>query len=214
MKIVIIDDEALVRVGLAELVGHEFEVVGQARNGREGLELCRRLRPEVAVIDVVMPIMDGPACTRAIVAEQLPTRVLAVTSYDTNANVFEMLAAGASGFVLKDIEPEALVRAIKVVAQGQALLAPSAVRHLIERFGRPGRGLPTGPDALSERELEVLVWVAQGLKNQEIASAARVSVSTIKTHVSRLLAKLDCRDRAQLVIAAYEMGVVRTGGRR
>ena len=213
LRVVLIDDEALVRNGLAQLLSEHVDVVGQAVDGRDGLELCRRLRPDVAIVDVRMPVLDGIACTEAIVAEGLPTRVLAVTSFESDEHVYRMLRAGAAGFVLKDIEPMELVQAIRVIADGQALLVPSALRRLVDRFARPSSALPTGPDALSVRELEILRFVAAGLSNEEITRRAHVSVSTVKTHISALLGKLGCRDRAQLVVEAYERGVVDVGRR-
>jgi DNA-binding NarL/FixJ family response regulator len=211
MRIVIVDDQRLVREGLAELLGSSVEVVGMAGDGRAGLGLCRALRPDVALVDVVMPRLDGPGLTRALTEEGSPTRVLAITTYDTDEHVFAMLAAGASGFVLKDTRPDELVRALQLVASGEALLAPSVTRRMIERFGRPGRRLPEGTDAPTPREREVLHRIARGLSNEEIAGELGMGVATVKTHVHNLLGKLGCRDRAQLVIAAYEAGVIRPG---
>jgi DNA-binding NarL/FixJ family response regulator len=210
-SVVVIDDQRLVREGLAELLASDFDVVGQAANGREGIELCRRVRPDVALVDVVMPVMDGPATTRVLVGDQLVGRVVAITTYDADEHVFAMINAGASGFVLKDIEVVELVAAIRTVAAGNTLLAPSAMRRLVERFSSGRRALPTGPDEPTPRELDVLVRVARGLSNTEIAGALIVSESTIKTHIGKLFDKFQCRDRAQLVIAAYETGVVRPG---
>ncbi len=214
MRLVVMEDQRLVREGVVELLSKHVEVVGQAANGREGLALCLQLRPDVALVDVVMPVMDGPACTREIVAAKLPTRVLAFTTHDTDAHVFSMLDAGAVGLVLKDTELPELVRAIEVVHEGQSLLSPSVTRRLIERFGRPTRALPTGVNTLSPREIEVLKVLAKGLSNEEIAQQAEIGVSTVKSHVSNLLQKLHCRDRVQLVIRAYESGLVRPGDDR
>jgi DNA-binding NarL/FixJ family response regulator len=211
MRIVIVDDQRLVREGLAELLGPSVDVVGLAGDGRTGLALCRDLRPDVALVDVVMPRLDGPGLTRALTEGGAPTRVLAITTYDADEHVFAMLAAGASGFVLKDIEPDELVRALEIVASGDALLAPSVTRRMIERFGRGRRRLPEGPDAPTPREREVLRCVARGLSNDEIARELGTGIATVKTHVHNLLGKLACRDRAQLVVFAYEAGLVRPG---
>jgi DNA-binding NarL/FixJ family response regulator len=210
-SLVVVDDQRLVREGLAELLASDFDVVGHAGNGHEGIDLCRRLRPDVALVDVVMPVMDGPATTRILVAEQLVRRVIAITTYDADEHVYAMINAGASGFVLKDIDVTQLVTAIHTVVAGHTLLAPTAIRRLVERFGAPSRPLPVGPDAPTTRELDVLVCVAKGLSNTEIASVLMVSESTVKTHIGKLFDKFRCRDRAQLVIAAYETGLVRPG---
>jgi DNA-binding NarL/FixJ family response regulator len=211
IRVVVIDDQPLVREGLAELLSSDFDVVGTAANGAEGIALCRRVRPEIALVDVVMPVMDGPACTRVLVGEQLVGRVVAITTYDADEHVFAMIQAGASGFVLKDIELPGLVAAITTVAAGNTLLAAPAITRLIERFGRAHRALPEGAAAPTSRELDVLAKVARGLSNSEIGAAIFVSESTVKTHIGRLLHKFGCRDRAQLVIAAYETGLVRPG---
>jgi DNA-binding NarL/FixJ family response regulator len=210
-SLVVIDDQRLVREGLAELLTSDFDVVGQAGNGRDGVDLCRRLRPDVALVDVVMPVMDGPATTRALVTEQLVGRVVAITTYDADEHVFAMINAGASGFILKDIDLVDLVSAIHTVAAGHTLLAPTAIRRLVERFSATRSPLPGGPDAPTARELDVLVHVAKGLSNAEVAAALFVSESTVKTHIGKLFDKFRCRDRAQLVIAAYEAGLVRPG---
>jgi DNA-binding NarL/FixJ family response regulator len=211
VRLVVVEDQRLVREGLVELLSSHFEVVGQAANGKEGAELCQRLAPQLALVDVVMPVMDGPACTRAIVESGIATRVLACSTHDSDAHLFSMLNAGAAGFVLKDIETAELVRALQVIHYGHSLLSPSVTRRLIERFGRAGKQLPEGPDKLSPRELDIFERVASGQSNEEIAEAAGVSLSTVKTHVSSLLAKLQCRDRIQLVIRAYESGMIRPG---
>lgn len=190
-----------------ELLKPHAEVVGQAANGRDGFEQCRALGPDVALVDVVMPVMDGPACTHLIVESGLPTRVLACTTHDTDEHLFAMLEAGASGFVLKDAEVDALVTALQSVAEGHSVFSPSAIKRLIQRFVRPGRTLPGGSDQLTARETEVFQLVATGANNDEIAAQLNTSRATIKTHVSSILKKLGCRDRIQLVIRAYEVGL-------
>lgn len=210
-SLVVIDDQRLVREGLAELLAADFDVVGQAANGRDGIDLCRRVRPDIALVDVVMPVMNGPTATRILVEEELVGRVVAITTYDADEHVYEMITAGASGFVLKDIEVVELVNAIHTVAAGNTLLAPSAMRRLVERFSGARRTLPAGPNEPTTRELDVLVRVARGLSNTEIAAALIVSESTVKTHIGKLFDKFECRDRSQLVIAAYETGLVRPG---
>jgi DNA-binding NarL/FixJ family response regulator len=201
IRVVIVDDQRLVRDGLAELIGHELEVCGLAANGREAIELCQQNRVDVALVDVVMPVLDGPGCTRALLREQLVGAVLALTTYDTDDHLVAMLAAGAAGYVLKDIDPAELIQT----------LAPAALRRVLERFGRVPRTLPTGRDALTPRELDVLRLVARGLSNVEISERMALSESTVKSHIGRLLDKLTCRDRSQLVVLAYECGVVRPG---
>jgi DNA-binding NarL/FixJ family response regulator len=210
-SVVVVDDQRLVREGLAELLASDFKIVGQAANGVEALELCRRTRPDVALVDVVMPTMAGPECARRLLNEGLVAKVIAITTYDADEHVFSMIGAGASGFVLKDIEVAELVAAIRVVAAGNALLAPVALNRLIARFGGARRALPAGPDALTDRELDVLALVARGRSNSEIAAGLFLSESTVKTHIGRLFGKLQCRDRAQLVIAAYETGLTTPG---
>jgi DNA-binding NarL/FixJ family response regulator len=210
-SIVVVDDQRLVREGLAELLASDFDVVGQAANGAEAIELCHRTHPEVALVDVVMPTMGGPECTRRLLDGRLVGKVIAITTYDADEHVFSMIGAGASGFVLKDIEVAELTAAIRLVAAGNTLLAPDALTRLIARFGSANRSLPTGPDAPTDRELAVLEKIARGFSNAEIATALFLGESTVKTHIGRLLSKLQCRDRAQLVIAAYETGVIRAG---
>lgn len=211
IRVVIVDDQRLVREGLAELLGDDLDVVGTAGDGREGIELCRRTRPDVALVDVVMPVADGPACTRVIIDEGLAGHVLALTTYDSDEHLYAMLAAGAAGYILKDVAPADLVAAVEAVHAGDPTLGPKALRRLIDRVGRVRRSLPTGPDELTGRELDVLRHVAAGRSNTEIAAVLYVSESTVKTHIGRLLDKLQCRDRSQLVVAAYETGLVRPG---
>lgn len=222
IRVLLADDQALVRAGFRVLVDSdpELTVVDEATNGVEAIGLARRHRPDVVLMDIRMPELDGLEATRLICgdASLSATRVLILTTFETDDYVFEALRAGASGFMLKDTEPADLLAAVKVVSRGEALLAPSVTRRLIEEVvGRPGR-VPSREagaslDVLTEREREVLELVAGGLTNDEIASALYVSPLTSKTHVSRILAKLGARDRAQLVVIAYESGLV-TPGRR
>jgi DNA-binding NarL/FixJ family response regulator len=217
--VLIADDEALIRAGFTVLVeaAPDLSVVGEARDGAEAVRLAARLRPDVVLMDVRMPVMDGLDATGRIAAANPTgdTRVLVVTTFDQDEVVFEALRAGASGFVLKDTPPEQLLDAIRVVAAGEALLAPAVTRRLVEAFvqvSRPPAGRHPGLDTLTEREREVLVAIAAGRSNTELARDLYVSPATVKTHVSRLLAKLGARDRAQLVVIAYESGVVVPGG--
>jgi DNA-binding NarL/FixJ family response regulator len=217
IRVAVVDDEALVRRGLAVLLRLEpdIDVVGEANNGEGALRLVRREHPDVVLMDIRMPGMDGLSATRALAAdpETANTKVLVLTTFDLDEHVFAAIRAGASGFLPKDTAPDDLLHAIRVVADGQALLAPTVTRRLIEEFVRrapqepPDR--PTGFDQLTEREVEVLRAVAQGRSNAEIADELVVSYATVKTHVSRLLMKLAVRDRAQLVVLAYEGGIVR-----
>jgi DNA-binding NarL/FixJ family response regulator len=219
IRVAIADDQALVRSGFAVLLRSVdgVEVVGEAGNGVEAVELARRERPDVFLMDIRMPEMDGLEATRRIVAENAAeaTRVLILTTFDLDEYVFEALRAGASGFLLKDTLPEDLLAAVRVVADGDALLAPKITRRLIEEFVLQPSAPATTPNAglgsLTDRECEVLSAVAHGLSNAEIAEQLFMSHATAKTHVSRLLTKLDARDRAQLVMIAYESGVIIPG---
>ena len=215
-RVVLADDQVLVRSGLRSLLEAQadIEVVGEAGDGVEAWELCRRTAPDVVLMDVRMPRMDGLEATRRIMADpRCPgTRVLVLTTFDDDELVHEALRAGASGFLLKDTRPSRLLDAIAVVAAGDALLAPSVTRRLIEHFATlPDRSVAPVDDGLTDREREVLVAVSRGLSNQEIADALHMGYGTVKTHVSHLLTKLECRDRAQLVMHAYESGVTRPG---
>jgi DNA-binding NarL/FixJ family response regulator len=217
-RVAVADDQALVRSGFVVLLRSAgIEVVGEAANGVEAVDLVRLERPDVVLMDIRMPEMDGLEATRLITADDATasTRVLILTTFDLDEYVFEALRAGASGFLLKDTLPDDLLAAVRVVAEGEALLAPKVTRRLIEQFVQqpetaaivPSPGL----DSLTERELEVLQAVARGLSNAEIGEQLFMSHATAKTHVSRLLTKLDARDRAQLVMLAYETGVVAPG---
>jgi DNA-binding NarL/FixJ family response regulator len=224
IRVAIVDDQALVRAGFELLLeaADDIELVGSAGDGAAGVELCRREKPDVVLMDIRMPVLDGLEATARVLdpAAGLPTRVLILTTFDLDEYVYAALRAGASGFLLKDAPPADLLAGIRVVAAGEALLSPSITRQLIERFIRSpapqraaGAGAGADPvhglDALTDREREVLALVARGLSNAEIAHELYVSPATAKTHVGRLLMKLDARDRAQLVVIAYESGLVR-----
>ncbi len=220
IRVVVADDQSLVRSGFSVLLrsADDVEVVGEASDGAEAVDVATRERPDVILMDIRMPSTDGLEATRRITGDErlAGTRVLILTTFDHDEYVFEALRAGASGFLLKDTLPDELLTAVRVVAGGQALLAPAVTRRLMEEFVRRPTGapreLPRGFDALTEREAEVLVAVARGLSNTEIADTLFMSPATAKTHVSRVLTKLHARDRAQLVMLAYEAGVVAPGG--
>jgi DNA-binding NarL/FixJ family response regulator len=217
IRVVVADDQALVRAGFAALVGaqDDMEVVAEAADGAAAVELVREFRPHVVLMDIRMPGMDGLEATRAIVAD--PTlgevRVVILTTFELDEYVFEALRAGATGFLVKHTEPAELVRAVRTVAAGEALLSPGVTRRLIAEFADRAKEPPasTRLDALTEREREVIAVVAQGLSNDEIAAKLYLSPATVKTHVNRAMAKLSARDRAQLVVLAYEAGLVRPG---
>ncbi|MFA5845164.1 MAG: response regulator transcription factor [Coriobacteriia bacterium] len=218
IRVLIVDDQALVRAGFRVLVeaADDLEVVGEAEDGEAAVALAAELAPDVILMDIRMPGTDGLVATRRILeasCEPHP-RVLVLTTFDADEYVYEALRAGASGFLLKDTEPRQLIDAIRVVAAGDALLAPTITRRLITEFAsRPEvrRAHPAELDSLTERELEVLTLVAQGLSNDGIAKHLFISPTTAKTHVSRVMMKLDARDRAQLVVMAYESGLVVPG---
>jgi DNA-binding NarL/FixJ family response regulator len=215
IRVLVVDDEALLRTAFSSLIDAEddLEVVGEAADGRQAVQVAARLRPDVVVMDVRMPVMDGIEATRQITAGQgagVP-RVLILTTFDLDEYVFEALRAGASGFALKSRPLEELLSAIRTVAAGEALLAPSVTRRLIAHFAHRAPAPPRTPPGLAEltdREREVLALVARGLTNAELAGTLCVSLPTAKTHVSRILTKLRARDRTQLVILAYESGIV------
>jgi DNA-binding NarL/FixJ family response regulator len=219
IRVVVADDQTLVRAGFRLLVdsASDLEVVGEAVDGAQAVALARQQRPEVVLMDIRMPTMDGLEATRQITADALlaGVRILMLTTFDLDEYVYQALRVGASGFLLKDTPPADLLAAIRVVAAGDALLAPGITRRLIAEFARrpDPRVAPAALDALTDRERVVLGLVAQGLSNAEIAQRLVVSSATSKTYVSRLLAKLGARDRAQLVAIAYETGLVTPGSR-
>ena len=213
IRLLVVDDQPLVRAGLRMVFEPEpdVEIVGEAADGDEGVRLARDLQPDVVLMDMRMPGSDGIQATSAILGEAPdgPTRVLVLTTYDYDEYVFEALRAGASGFLLKDAPPEALIAAVRAVVAGDTLLAPGVTKRLIEEFcRRRDQGSVPGLGDLTERELDVFRLVARGLSNAEIAKQLYLGESTIKTHVGRVLSKLGLRDRVQLVVLAYESGVV------
>jgi DNA-binding NarL/FixJ family response regulator len=214
-RVVVADDQDLVRSGLEMvLAARGVEVVGLAANGRDAVELVRRTRPDVCLMDIRMPVLDGIAATAEIVASDVETRVLVLTTYDIDAYVYDALKAGASGFLLKATPPDRLVSGIETVAAGEALLAPTLTRKLIEEHVRrppPHDGVPTELAALTEREREVFGLIARGLSNDDIRVALVISEATVKTHINRILTKLDASSRVQLVVLGYETGTVRPG---
>ena len=218
ITVLVVDDQALVRQGFGALLGaqEDIEVVGSAEDGAAAVDAVRRLGPDIVLMDIRMPIMDGLEATRRILAlpGAQPPRVIMLTTFDLDDYVYEALRAGASGFLLKDARADDLVHAVRVVAAGDALLAPSITRRLVADFAqRPAANRPR-PDrlhVLTERETEVLKLLARGLSNSEIASALVLAEQTVKTHVSRIFMKLDLRDRAQGVVIAYETGLVAPG---
>jgi DNA-binding NarL/FixJ family response regulator len=212
IKVAIADDQAMVRAGFRMIVGSQtdMEVAGEAGDGQGAIDLVRRERPDVILMDIRMPRMDGIAATRTITGAGTPTRVVILTTYELDEYVFDALAAGASAFLLKAAPPEDLIRAIRVVASGDALLAPSVTRRLIEEFAKrpePQARRAKQLEVLTEREREVLREVAGGFTNAEIAVRLHVAETTVKTHVAHMLDKLELRDRVQAVILAYEAGL-------
>ena len=219
IRVLIADDEAIVRDGLRAIIEVEddLEVVGEAGDGAQAVAAARRLAPEVALVDIQMPGMDGVEATRRLLALPAPPRVLVLTTFDRNEYVYESMRAGASGFLLKDVRRGQLTDAIRTVVAGETLLAPAITRRLIEQFcARPAAGSGPAPQlrGLTARELEVLTLVGQGLSNPEIAAHLVVAETTVKTHVAHILTKLGLRDRAQAVVIAYETGLVTPGGPR
>ena len=213
LRVLVVDDHAMVRSGFTMMLSVEddLEVVGQAANGAEAVVLARETRPDIVLMDVQMPVLDGIEATRRIVAEDLG-RVVILTTFDRDDYLFDALRAGASGFLLKNAEPEQLVEAVRVVGSGSGILAPEVTSRVIERMAAEGptasRTPPAGLDRLTEREREVLGLVGRGLSNGEIAGRLFLGEATVKTHVSNLLAKLQVRDRVQAVVLAHESGLV------
>jgi DNA-binding NarL/FixJ family response regulator len=218
VRVLLADDQTLVRSGFRELLDRTegIDVIGEASDGAAAVERARADRPDVVLMDIRMPVMDGLEAARSIAADPklADVRVIMLTTFDLDEYVFEALRAGASGFLLKDVEPDDLRSAVRVVAGGDALLSPSVTRRLIAEFvSQPGRRRhsPAGLEELTDREREVMALVATGLTNDEIAERLVISPATAKTHVSRILLKLGARDRTQLVVLAYESGLVRAG---
>jgi DNA-binding NarL/FixJ family response regulator len=216
IRVVIADDQELVREGFRMIIDREddLEVVGQAGDGQAAIELARSASPDVLLMDLRMPKMDGLEATRRILAAPAPPRILVLTTFDRNDYVYEAMKAGASGFLLKDVRRGQLTEAIRTVATGEALLAPAITRRLIEDFVRlppPGARVPHRLKDLTEREVGVLRLVAHGRSNTEIAAELFVAETTVKTHVGRILTKLSLRDRVQAVVVAYETGLIRPG---
>jgi len=212
IRVALADDQALVRAGFRMIVGSQpdMQVEGEAGDGQEAIELVQRERPDVILMDIRMPRVDGIAATRSITTAGSPTRVVILTTYELDEYVFDALAAGASAFLLKAASPEELIRAVRVVASGDALLAPSVTRRLIEEFARrpePAERKAKQLNVLTDRERDVLREIARGLTNAEIAARLHVAETTVKTHVAHVLDKLELRDRVQAVILAYEAGL-------
>jgi DNA-binding NarL/FixJ family response regulator len=217
IRVLLCDDQALVRSGFRMILDarEDLEVVGEAEDGVQAIALARKLDPDVILMDVRMPELDGVEATRRLVAAGSRARVLILTTFDLDEYVYEAIRAGASGFLLKDVQPSQLVDAIRVVAAGEALLAPSVTRRLLDRFAdtltNTNGSPPPGLDYLTERELEVLKLLAQGLSNAELADRLFLSETTVKSHISSVLRKLQLRDRVQAVVLAYEAELVRPG---
>jgi DNA-binding NarL/FixJ family response regulator len=214
IRVLVADDQAMVRAGLRLILESQpdIEVVGEAVDGEDALVAARRDRPEVVLMDIRMPRLDGLAATRKMIDQHPALRVLVVTTFDADQNVYEALRAGASGFILKDSSPEQLVAAIRLIAAGDALLTPARTRRLIESQVRPSPSVDgTLVGTLTDREREVLVLMARGLDNGQIGAALFVSEATVRTHVGHVLSKLDAHSRVQAVVVAYESGLVRPG---
>lgn len=218
VRVVLADDQTLVRAGFVQLLSRdpEIEVVGEASNGQEAVDVIRDLEPDVVLMDIRMPVLDGLEATRRLLDDPRTSeiKVVVLTTYETDENVFTALRIGATGFLLKDIEPDELRRAVKVATAGEALLSPSVTRRLIAEYTERLASPPLDPsplEVLTEREREVMAVVAEGLTNQEISDRLYLSPATVKTHISRILTKLQARDRTQLVVIAYEAGLVRPG---
>jgi DNA-binding NarL/FixJ family response regulator len=217
IRVLLADDQELVRAGFRALLDaqRDLEVVGEAADGRVAVELTRKLRPDVVLMDIRMPVLDGLAATREIAGDErlAGVRIVILTTFELDEYVFEAIRSGAAGFLVKDTKPAALIEAVRVVAAGEALLSPSITRRLVAEFAARAKEPPRAAalDELTEREREVMALAASGLSNEEIAERLVVSPATAKTHVSRAMVKLGARDRAQLVVLAYETGLVRPG---
>jgi DNA-binding NarL/FixJ family response regulator len=216
VRVLLVDDQSLIRAGFRMILDAEegIEVVGEAADGAQAVNSVKRLKPDVVLMDIRMPEMDGIEATRRITAVEGSPKVLMLTTFDLDEYVYDALRAGASGFLLKDVPAEQLVDGIRLVAQGEALLAPSVTRRLIQEFSRTPpaqRELPPTLEELTPRELEVFKLLARGMSNAEIAAELVVSETTVKTHVARVLMKLDVRDRVQAVVLAYESGLIAPG---
>ena len=216
IRVLVVDDQALVRGGFRLILESQpgVEVVGEAADGREALAMARELRPDVVLMDVRMPGMDGLEATRRLLSGGEAPRVLMLTTFDLDEYVYDALRAGASGFLLKDVRPEQLADAVRVVADGETLLAPAITQRLVQQYVkrlRPGTTRPAALDSLTERELAVLRLIARGRSNAEIAADLFLSETTVKTHVSHVFGKLGLRDRAQAVVVAYESGLIEPG---
>jgi DNA-binding NarL/FixJ family response regulator len=216
IRVLIVDDQALVRAGFRMILEAQpdLEVVGEAGDGSAAIDAVRTLRPDVVLMDVRMPGVDGIEATRRLTEAGVPGKIVILTTYDLDEYVFDALAAGASGFLLKHVPPEELVRGVRVAASGEALLAPSITKRLIEEFAKqraPVRASGTDLKTLTDREREVLTLLGRGLSNPEIAKELKVGEATVKTHVAHVLDKLELRDRVQAVIFAYEIGLIKPG---
>jgi DNA-binding NarL/FixJ family response regulator len=216
IRVLIADDQALVRGGFRMILDaqKDIEVVGEAGDGHEALQRAREIKPDIVLMDIRMPELDGLEATRRMLVGDGGPRVLILTTFDADEYVYEAMKAGASGFLLKDVRPEQLAEAVRIVAAGEALLAPAITRRLVEQFVRrppPGSAKPAELAELTERELDVLRLVARGLSNAEIASSLFLTEATVKTHLTHILAKLNLRDRVQAVVLAYESGLVQPG---
>ncbi|MFD2417941.1 response regulator [Amycolatopsis pigmentata] len=215
IRVVVVDDQELMRAGFRMVLGaqEDIELIGEAGDGADAVRLAERLQPDVVLMDIRMPVLDGVEATKRIV-EAGSSRVLVMTTFDLDEYVYSALQAGASGFLLKDTPPAHLVSALRAVASGDAVVSPSVTRRLLDRFVNAGGGPPqdtSALDVLTEREREVLMLIAKGLSNLEIAETLFLSEATVKTHVGRILAKLELRDRVQAVVLAYETGLIRPG---
>ena len=216
IRVLLADDQALVRGGFRMILEaqNDVDVIAEAEDGQQAIALARELRPDVVLMDIRMPGLDGLEATRRLLTAREPPRVLILTTFDLNEYVYEAMKSGASGFLLKDVRPEQLAAAVRIVAGGDALLAPAITRRLIEEFVRrppPGQRAPDALAELTDRELDVLKLIARGLSNGEIAQTLFISEATVKTHVTRILTKLKLRDRVQAVVFAYECGLAQPG---